>query len=80
MADHNPDSITRWAIRRSYGIRNPTPDQVARYRYWHAVSRGPGGFAESGPWERWLSKPIPPDAVAPRRASRGAVRGGFRGD
>jgi hypothetical protein len=34
MADYglDADSITRWVIRKSYGIRNPSPDQIARYR------------------------------------------------
>jgi hypothetical protein len=46
-------------------IRNPSPDQIARCRYWHTVSRGPGGFAASRPWEHWLSREIPPGAVVP---------------
>jgi hypothetical protein len=71
MADYglDADEITRWVIRKSYGVRRPSPDQIARYRHWHAISRGPGGFTESGPWERWLARLIPPDAVEDVQAS-----------
>jgi hypothetical protein len=71
MADygHDADWITRWVIKKSYGIRNPSVDVIRRYRYWHAVSRSPGGFAASGPWEYWLSREIPPDVVVPERSS-----------
>jgi hypothetical protein len=36
---HDADWITRWVIRKCYRISKPSPDQIARYRYWHHVSR-----------------------------------------
>jgi hypothetical protein len=81
--DHDADQITRWVIKKCYRISKPSPDQIARYRYWHAVSRGPGGFTASGPWECWLAREIPlgvtdatlppvsaPKAPSPKRRGR----------
>jgi hypothetical protein len=61
---HDADWITRWVIRKCYRISKPSPDQIARYRYWHHVSRTVT-FDASGPWECWLSREIPPGATVP---------------
>jgi hypothetical protein len=51
------DACWRWAFRHSYH-RRPSPLELQRCKYWHAVSRR-DGFDASGPWEAWPARPIP---------------------
>jgi hypothetical protein len=62
MADHgcDQDATWKWAFRKSYK-RQPKPEELQRYKYWHGVSRQIS-FAAAGPWDCWPSKAIPDDA------------------
>ena len=37
MADHGrDDDVLRWVLKKAYGIRNPSPDQLRNYQRWPA--------------------------------------------
>ena len=36
---------------------------LARYKYWHGISRRVG-FDAAGPWQAWPARPIPPELAA----------------
>jgi len=67
MADcgRDDDRILRWVLKKEYGIRSPSAEQLRNYAHWQAVSRRDGfdGLEPEG-WQEWPWKPIP-DGVVP---------------
>jgi len=54
------DRILRWVLKKAYGLRNPSADQLRNYQHWHAVSRRDGFVGLEPPdWRSWPWKPIP---------------------